>query len=179
MGRPPKPKRTSLTTKQQKPEPPTVAQAELASLLSSGTALVVREDSGGPMPRATLTPEGLRALAAMAAEGQDQHSMAAALGMNRSTLQALIKRDEQAEEALNVGKAQLADELTHHLLTAARKGNVVAAIYLTKARLGWVEGDRPETRPNIIINLPDAATPEAYLRAVSVMEQPKPKDDPQ
>lgn len=73
------------------------------------------------MPRATITAEGLRALSAMAAEGQDQYSIAAALGMNRSTLQALIKRDEQAEEAMNLGKALLADELSHLLLRAARR----------------------------------------------------------
>lgn len=119
------------------------------------------------MPKATLTDEGYKAMAAMAAEGQDQHSMAAALGMNRSTLQALIKRDQRAEDAMNVGKALLADELTHHLLNAARKGNIVAMIYLTKARLGWREGDTSEARPNIIINLPDAQTPEAYMRMVS------------
>jgi hypothetical protein len=165
MGRPPKTKRTKT---QQQPEPPTAAQAELASLLASGTALVVREVSGGPMPRATLTPEGYRALSAMAAEGQDQWSMAAALGMNRSTLQNLIKRDPEVEAALNVGKALLADELTHHLLRAARKGNIVAAIYLTKARLGWREGDAPDVKPNIIIQLPDAQTPEAYMRMIEV-----------
>jgi len=173
MGRPPKPKRTKITTSQQEPAP-TTAQAELASLLASGTALIVREDSGGPMPRATLTPEGYKALSAMAAEGQDQHSMAAAFGMNRSTLQALIKRDQRAEDAMNVGKALLADELTHHLLRAARKGNIVAAIYLTKARLGWREGDAPDVKPNIIINLPDAQTPEAYLRMIEL----NPKDKP-
>lgn len=166
MGRPPKIDRS----KTDKPETLTPAQAELTSLLASGTALVTREESGGPMPRATITPEGLRALSAMAAEGQDQYSIAAALGMNRSTLQALIKRDEKAEEAMNLGKALLADELSHLLLRAARRGNIVAAIYLTKARLGWVEGIAPETRPNIVINLPDAATPEAYLKAIKVIE---------
>jgi hypothetical protein len=62
------------------------------------------------MPRATLTDEGYQALAAMAAEGQDQASVANAFGMNRFTLQALIKRDQRAENAMNVGKALLADE---------------------------------------------------------------------
>jgi hypothetical protein len=146
----------------------TASQAALAKLLASGTALVVREPCDGPMPRAKLTDEGLAALAAMAAEGQDQYSMAAALGMNRSTLQALIKRSPEAEEALNVGKGALSDELTHCLLRAARKGNIVAAIYLTKSRLGWREGDAPDAKPNIIINLPDAQTPEAYLRMIEL-----------
>jgi hypothetical protein len=127
------------------------------------------------MPRAIVTKEGLAALAAMAAEGQDQATMAAALGVNRTTLSALIKRDAEAEEALHVGKAALSDELTHLLLRAARKGNIVAAIYLTKARLGWREGDAPDVKPNIIINLPDAQTPEAYLRMLDVTPA---KDNP-
>jgi DNA-binding CsgD family transcriptional regulator len=169
MGRPPK------TTKPKTSAAPTPAQAELAALLESGNALVVREDAGGPMPRATLTDEGYKALAAMAAEGQDQASVANAFGMNRSTLQALIKRDQRAEDAMNVGKALLADELTHHLLNAARKGNIIAAIYLTKARLGWREGDAPDVKPNIIINLPDSMSHEQYLNSIKVIE-PKEED---
>jgi hypothetical protein len=147
-------------------------------VLSSRATLVTRAGSGKTAPY-TVTPAGLKVIEAMAAEGQDQATIARKLGLHRKTLMDIVKRCPDVEEVMASGKALLADELTHHLLTAARKGNVVAAIYLTKARLGWVEGDRPETRPNIIINLPDAATPEAYLRAVSVMEQPKPKDDSQ
>ena len=172
MGRPPKVKRTKSA--KAKAEQPTAAQAALAALLASGTALVVREEFGGPMQRAVCTKEGLAAIAAMAAEGQDQVSMAAALGMNKSTLANLIKRDPAVEEALQVGKAALSDELTHLLLRGAREGNVVCAIYLTKARLGWREGDAPDVKPNIIINLPDAQTPEAYLRMLDVTP---PKDN--
>lgn len=76
------------------------------------------------------------------------------------------------DEAFERGLAALGDELTHLLLKSARNGNVVAAIYLTKARLGWREGDSPEARPNITINLPDSQTPEAYLRAIRVIETP-------
>ena len=72
----------------------------------------------------------------------------------------------EVDEAWESGIAGLADELTHILLQHARKGNVVAAIFLAKARLGWREGDAPEARANIVINLPDAATPEAYMRMV-------------
>jgi len=146
--------------------------------LSTRAALVTRAGTGRTAP-CTVTPAGLKVIEAMAAEGQDQATIARKLGLHRKTLMDIVKRDPNVEEAMTGGKALLADELTHHLLTAARKGNVVAAIYLTKARLGWVEGDRPEARPNIIINLPDAATPEAYLRAVSVIEQPKPVEDQQ
>jgi hypothetical protein len=122
--------------------------------------------------KVTITPEGLKVLAAMAAGGQDPRSMAKKLGLgSHATLLAIAKRDSEVAETLDVGKAQLADELTHLLLANARKGNVVAQIYLTKARLGWREGDTPDARPNIIINLPDAATPEAYMRLVAEQQR--------
>jgi hypothetical protein len=121
---------------------------------------------------ATVTPEGLKVLTAMAAEGQDQRTMAKRFGLSQKTLQSIAKRDPEVEEALAVGKAALADELTHLLLANARKGNVIAAIYLTKARLGWREGDTPDARPNIVINLPDAATPEAYMRLINTAPLP-------
>jgi hypothetical protein len=75
-----------------------------------------------------------------------------------------------SEAAIAVGKAALADEFTHHLLNAARKGNVIAAIYLTKARLGWREGDAPDVKPNIIINLPDSMSHEQYLNLIKMIE---------
>lgn len=158
----PKPKPTST-------EPTTNTALQLA--LAARGPLVAREGNGKTAPY-TVTPAGLRVIEAMAAEGQDQASIAAKLGLHRKTLMDIVKRCPDVEEAMTAGKALLADELTHHLLTAARKGNVVAAIYLTKARLGWVEGIAPETRPNVIINLPDAQTPEAYLRMIEV----NPKD---
>ena len=52
----------------------------------------------------------------------------------------------------------------------ARDGNVTAMIYLTKSRHGWVEGDAPDTRPNVIINLPDALPIEEYMRRVQVIQ---------
>lgn len=153
--------------KTQPTDPATKTALQLA--LSARGPLAIREGDGQTSPF-TITPAGLRVIQAMAAEGQDQATIAGQLGMHRKTLMDIVKRCPEVEEAVNAGKAALADELTHHLLAAARKGNVVAAIYLTKARLGWVEGVAPETRPNIIINLPDAATPEAYLKAIKVIE---------
>jgi hypothetical protein len=147
---------------------PTPAALELQALLKSSTELVVRDASSPGAPRATATEDGCQAIMLLASEGADQWTMAHKLGIGRSTLQKWIKEDERVEAALAIGKAQLADECTHLLLTAARKGNIVAAIYLTKARLGWREGDAPDVKPNIIINLPDAHTPEAYLRMIEV-----------
>lgn len=139
--------------------------------MSSTKALITRAGRGKTAP-VTITPAGLAVIEAMAAEGQDQRTIAKHLGINHQTLNNLRKTRPEVELALERGHAALGDELTHHLLNAARNGNIVAMIYLTKARLGWREGDAPEARPNITINLPDSQTPEAYLRAIRVIEEP-------
>jgi hypothetical protein len=138
-------------------------------MADTSTALITRTGRGKTAP-VTITPAGLEVIERMAAEGQDQRSIAKALGIHRRTMTELQKHRPDVEEAFERGLAALADELTHHLLRAARKGNIVAMIYLTKARLGWREGDVPDQRPNITINLPDAQTPEAYLRSIQVTQ---------
>ncbi|MBS0254012.1 MAG: hypothetical protein JSS36_02080 [Proteobacteria bacterium] len=135
--------------------------------MSESDALITRAGRGKTAP-ITVTPAGLTVIEELAAAGNDQRTIAKALGMDRKTMTDMRRRIAEVDEAFERGLAALGDELTHLLLSQARGGNVVAAIYLTKARLGWREGDAPESRPNIIINLPDAQTPEAYLRAVRV-----------
>lgn len=142
--------------------------------MSSKTALITRAGRGKTAP-VTITPAGLAAIEAMAAEGQDQRTIAKRLGIHVKTLDVIRKANADVDEAFGRGLAALGDELTHHLLNAARNGNIVAMIYLTKARLGWREGDTPEARPNITINLPDSQTPEAYMRSIRVIEAPEPK----
>lgn len=144
----------------QKPPAPVAEQQE-----QPAGALVVRQ-GGRALGTVTIAPAGLAVLERMFAAGQDFRTVAKALGISGKTLQEARKRQPEVDEAWERGIAGLADELTHILLQHARKGNVVAAIFLAKARLGWREGDAPEARANIVINLPDAATPEAYMRMV-------------
>lgn len=127
---------------------------------------LVGRAGGSPTGVVTIAPHGLALIERLAREGQDQRSIAKALGISAKTLLEARKRQPEAEEALDRGHAGLADELTHLLLNLARKGNVVAAIYLTKARCGWREGDAPEARANIIIQLPDANSPEQYMKII-------------
>ncbi|MFC3100667.1 hypothetical protein [Altererythrobacter lauratis] len=137
--------------------------------MSSKNALTTRTGRGKTAP-VTITQDGLEVIEAMAAEGQDQRTIAKRLGIDRKTLDVIRKARPEVDEAFERGLAALGDELTHHLLNAARNGNIVAMIYLTKARLGWREGDAPEAKPNITINLPDSQTPEAYMRTIRVVE---------
>jgi hypothetical protein len=133
--------------------------------------LVTRTPSrrGGPH-RVAITDAGLEVMERLAAEGNDQRSIAKALGLSQTAYRDLIERDEAAREALARGHGALSDELTHHLLTAARKGNITAAIYLTKARLGWIEGQAPDGAPKtavqVNIQIPRAMTDAEFARVI-------------
>jgi hypothetical protein len=168
MGKPPKvakPKASELTPNEQ----------ALLAVLASGAPLLTREANGGPHHTVHLTDAGRAVVRLMAALGNDVNTIAHRLGIGRATYQDILKRDDEAAEAQAVGKAALSDELAHLLLKGARAGNVVAAIYLSKARCGWRENDVPDAKPNIVINLPGAMSEQQYLESLKVIEA-KPKE---
>lgn len=91
-----------------------------------------------------LKPAGYGLIERMSAGGRNLASIAGALGISCETFRALRRRDPEAQEALERGRAALGDELTDILLEHARKGMTVAAIFLAKARCGWREGEGME-----------------------------------
>jgi hypothetical protein len=122
---------------------------------TSATEIIVRNE-GGHTRR--VGRAGLALIEKMAAEGAADATIARALKIVRSTFRDIRRRQPEVEEALARGRAVLEDELTHILLAKARGGETVAAIYLTKARFGWREGETPpsssvtnNTQVNIII----------------------------
>lgn len=134
-------------------------------------ALIVRRSANardGIDAKVTVTPAGRVLIEALASEGNDQLTIAKALGISRPTLIACRDRDVKVEEAWATGHAQLADEITHALLALGRKGNVVALIYLSKARLGWTDQPQAEERaPSVVINLPESRTPEEHMKLLT------------
>lgn len=76
------------------------------------------------------------------------------------------ERQPALDAALQRGLASLEAELVGHLLTAARNGAFVPALFLLKTRFGYREGDAPESKPNVIINLPGAMSPAAYINSL-------------
>ncbi len=128
----------------------------------------------GGTPRVDILRAGLGLVRRMARAGHSNTSIAAALGMASTTFGSACRRQPEVAEALQVGRAGLEDELANILLEHARgtrgdnKTSVIAAIYLTKARCGWREGDQQEVKPNITIQLPAAQSPEAWAKAITV-----------
>ena len=88
-----------------------------------------------------ITPHGCEVIKFYAANGLVQTVIADRLGMSRSVFTHCVSRQPEVAEALAVGTCEMEDELSTCLMGMARRGNVIAAIYLTKARLGWRDND--------------------------------------
>lgn len=130
-------------------------------------ALTIRTGKGRTA-KAEVTAAGLAAIEAMSAEGQDLRTIAKRLGVGHSLLKVWRKDMPAVAEAFERGHAALADEITHLLLRHARKGNVVAAIFLAKTRLGWRESGPTDNGAKVAvqINLPGAMDPKSYADAI-------------
>lgn len=134
------------------------AAAKVTPGVTSNADIVARNERGQTR---RIGRKGVSIIEQMAAEGHSDTSIAKALRIARSTFHNIRKRQPEVDEALAQGRAALEDELSDILMTHARNGNVVAAIYLTKARCGWREGDLPpgqqvtnNTQVNILIPPP-------------------------
>ena len=105
--------------------------------------LVVRNEGGNTR---RIGRAGVLRVEELARGGLTDTSIARALKINRETFRIIRQRQPEVDEALARGRAVLEDELTDILLSKARNGETVAAIYLTKARCGWREGDLPPSQ---------------------------------
>ncbi len=144
---------------------------------TAGALVARRARPDGHGKRAEVTPAGLQVIEAMAAEGQDQRTIAKRLGVDRKTLTDMRDRDPAVAEAWERGHGELASELTHILLQHARDGNIVAAIYLTKARLGWREGTPAEgagtANVQVNIQIPPPMSDVEFQKIIDGAPEPK------
>ncbi len=119
-----------------------------------------------------LKPEGYAAVREASANGKDLASIARqVLNIDPKTFEQLRKRDPLAQECVEVGRALMSDELHDILMSDARNGNTVAAIFLARSRAGWnndagaIEGmPQPKVVNNTQINiqLVEPLTPEQF-----------------
>jgi len=103
-------------------------------------------------------------IAAYAATGHALVGIARLLGTTKEVLRRWIEEDPALEEALAQGREAERFTLHNVLYRAARKGNIVAAMFLLKARHGYREGDQAEHANRVSINftLPGAVEPEQF-----------------
>lgn len=114
-----------------------------------------------------VTPTGLQIVEELAAKGCSVVTIAAALGVNKETFVHMRRRDPAVEEAFENGRAKEHDRLVANLNTAAASGNVVASIFLLRARHGYQSGEGIDVNVNVnhggVLVVPAEMTVEQYL----------------
>jgi len=112
-----------------------------------------------------VSPTGLQIVEDLAAKGCSVVTIAAALGVNKETFLHIRRRDPAVEEAFENGRAK--DRLVANLNTAAASGNVVASIFLLRARHGYQSADGIDVNVNVntggVLVVPAEMTVEQYL----------------
>ncbi|HZF18545.1 MAG TPA: hypothetical protein VE008_02435 [Burkholderiales bacterium] len=103
-------------------------------------------------------------IAALAAIGHSVVGIARGLNTSADTLRRWLDEDPTLAEAFAQGREAERFTLHNVLYRAARKGNIIAAMFLLKARHGYREGDQggEANRVSITFALPGALTPEQF-----------------
>ena len=114
-----------------------------------------------------VTPTGLQIVEELASRGCSVVTIAAAIGVNKETFLHIRRRDPAVEEAFENGRAKEHDRLVANLNTAAASGNVVASIFLLRARHGYQSGEGIDVNVNVntggVLVVPAEMTVEQYL----------------
>lgn len=132
-------------------------------------ARLVNPDPGsGGRSHWEVTPLGLQMVEELAARGCHVATIARALGMHVATFRQVRKRDAEVDEAYQRGLAREHDVLVGNLRTLADQGNVIANLFLLKARHGYREGEPPEFHVSVdsggVILVPQKQNMADFLR---------------
>ena len=118
-----------------------------------------------------VTPTGLGIVEELAAKGCSVVTIARALGIDKETFRHIRGRDPAVEEAFESGRAKEHDRLVSNLNTAAASGNVVASIFLLRARHGYQSGEGIDVNVNVntggVLVVPAEMTVEQYVAWVA------------
>ena len=114
-----------------------------------------------------ITDDMLPAIQEMAARGLWDREIAQSIGMSASTFIERKKENAALQAALDAGRAVEHEKLHNALFTAAMSGNVVAAIFLLKARHGYREQDvQRDAASQVVINLPGAMPLDQFAKTI-------------
>lgn len=123
--------------------------------------------AGKTMGRPRLNPpaDAATRIEELAAEGHGVVGVARQLGVSPDTLRRWFDDDSALKEAFEFGREAERFYLHSLLRKQAEKGNVIAGLFLLKARHGYIEGDQGEqaNRVQITFNLPGALKPEQFV----------------
>ena len=117
----------------------------------------------GRKPKAPPANAAAR-IQSLAALGHSVVGIARGLNTSKDTVARWIEEDPALAEALARGREAERFALHCSLYRAAMKGNIVAAMFLLKARHGYKEGDQSEAANKVQINftLPAAMNADQF-----------------
>lgn len=118
-----------------------------------------------------VEPEGLPIVEELAGRGCHVTTIAKVLGMSIDAFRDCRKRQPEVDDAYHAGLAREHDALVGNLREAADEGNIVANIFLLKARHQYREGVALEANLSLSVNtggvlvVPNKMTMEEFLEA--------------
>lgn len=114
-----------------------------------------------------VTDTGIKMVEDLTARGVTLTSIARVLGMDTATLRLVRQRQPEVEEAYQRGLAREQEALVGNLRRAADEGNIVANIFLLKARHQYREGEPMEVNVNVktggVLVVPEREDLHAYI----------------
>jgi hypothetical protein len=123
-------------------------------------------------PRKLVPASQLPNITRLAARGVRERDIARAMGMSQPTWIKCKHDFPEVLKALEDGQQQMHDGLVAQLLTRAKKGDVVPALFLLKTRYGYREGEElSNARPQVVINLPGSLPSETF-KGLTIDGQP-------
>lgn len=110
-------------------------------------------------------PDAAERIRSLSAEGHSTVGIAQQLGVGRKTLDKWRAEFPELDEAYRDGVERERYTLHNVLVEKAKAGNIVAAMFLLKARHGYREGDQSDQArgANITIALPGSMTMQQFL----------------
>jgi lambda repressor-like predicted transcriptional regulator len=107
-------------------------------------------------------------IAALAATNHSLVGIARELGVSINTLKRMLDESEELSDALAQGKEAERRTLHNGLLRQAKRGNVVAAIFILKTKHGYRENDQADSanKVSITFQLPAAMNPEDFAKVI-------------
>lgn len=100
-----------------------------------------------------VEPEGLPIVEELAGRGCHVTTIAKVLGMSSDAFRDCRKRQPEVDEAYHRGLGREHDALVGNLRQAADEGNVVASIYLLKAKHALYDQPSPHSATNVQVNV--------------------------
>ena len=133
--------------------------------------LVPPEPGAGGRSHWRVTELGLALVEELAGRGVHVATIARALGMSKDAFRSCRDRQPEVDDAYHAGLAREHDALVGNLREAADEGNIVANIFLLKARHQYREGEALEANLSLSVNtggvlvVPNKMTMEEFLEA--------------